>query len=350
MKNLKVEVGLTLFLFIIAYALYLLNVDLIFVFIAMLIALIKASSLLGFATEEAAANYGGNVGGLLNATFGNLAELIIGFFAIKEGLVEVVKASITGSIIGNALLVFGLSVIAGSIKRKELVVKEKEVEVNSTMMLMAVFLFLFPSLLFIFHEESYAKEISLITAFFLIMLYIASIVFSFITHKEWFISTHGEKASLSKKKSIALMIFSVVLIVLLSEAFAGIIEEVGKELNLNELFMGAIVVGIVGNAAEHLTAIEFARKNKMSLVVNTTIGSSIQIAMFVVPLLVFSSFVIGNPMSLSFLPIEIVAIVVSAFLLNEVYRDKRVNWLEGMQLIVLYLIIAALFYYYNPIA
>ncbi len=347
MEKLKRELIITFILFLIAYGSILFNLNATITFLLILLALIKSSSLLGFATEEAAANFGGNAGGLLNATFGNLAELIIGFFAIKEGLVEVVKASITGSIIGNALLVFGMAIIAGSLKRKELKINEKEIEVNSTMMLLAVLLFLFPSLLFIFHEETHAKEITLITAFFLMLVYIASIVFSFITHKDWFF-THGEeKASLSKKQSIGLMLFSVVLIVILSESFAGMIEEIGKSLNLNELFMGAIVVGVVGNAAEHLTAIEFSRKNKMSLVMNTTVGSSLQIAMFVVPLLVFSSFAIGHELILSFLPIEIISIVVSVLLLNEVYRDKRVNWLEGMQLIVLYLIIAVLFYFYT---
>lgn len=333
-------------LFILTLLLSFFKVPLLVLLIAMILTLIIASHLLGDATEELANYYSPALGGLLNATLGNLAELIIAFFALKQGLLEVVKASITGSILGNILFVFGLAVIVGGIKKKELPLKKQEAEVSSTMLLITVLLLLFPSLLFVFHEESRASEISLIIAGCLFVLYFLSLFFSFYTHKEWFISVSHEKPKLKKSHAFLLMFLSIVILIITSEGFAKQLETIAHGFGFSELFVGAILVGIAGNAAEHLGALHFAAKEKMSLVLNVTIGSSLQVAMFVVPLLVFGSFFFGNMMTLSFLPLEIVSILAAVLLLNEISKDNAVTWLEGVQMVVLYGVIAVLFFFH----
>lgn len=315
------------------------------VFIVVILTLVKAAHLLGHATEEIANYYSPSLGGLLNATFGNLAELIIAFFALKEGLVTVVKASLTGSILGNLLLVFGLAVFVGGMKKKEMVLKKHEAEISSTMLLITVILLLVPSALFLFHEEAYEVPISMAVAVALIVLYLLSLLFSFYTHKEYFLSVSHEKPTLKKSHAFLLLIGSILILVFASEIFAGQLEHIAENLGFSELFIGAVLVGVAGNAAEHLGALQFAVKNKMSLVLNVTIGSSLQIAMFVAPVLVFISYFMGNMMTLAFLPIEILTIFASVLLINEVLRDGAVNWIEGIQLLVLYIIIAMLFFF-----
>jgi len=316
-------------------------------FILSILVLMLSASALGHATEELAGHYNQTIGGLLNATFGNMAELIIAFFAIQKGLVEVVKASITGSFLGNVLLVFGLAAIAGGMKRKEMAISQREGEINSTMLLIAVLLILFPSLLFIFHEQQYERDISLIAAVMLIALYLLSLLFSFFTHREWFLSTPTHKPGMAKRDAFLLMLFCVAAIAISSEKFAGILEEVAHQFSLGELFVGAVLIGFAGNAAEHLVAIRFAQQNKMSLVLSTTVGSSLQIAMFVAPVLVFLSLFSPQFLSLSFLPVEIIAILASVILLIQIERDKKVNWFEGLQLVALYILIAVVFFFYK---
>lgn len=333
-------------LFIITLILAYFNAPLFVLFTVIILTLVKASHLLGHATEELANYYSSTLGGLMNATLGNLAELIIGFFTLKEGLVEVVKASLTGSIIGNTLLVFGTAVFIGSFKKKELVLNKHESEVSSTMLLIAVLFLLFPSLLFFFHEESHSASISFFVASALLLLYFLSLFFSLHTHKKHFVSESHEKPKIKKIHAFLLMLFSIVILVIVSEMFAGKIEDIAHALNFSELFIGAVLVGVAGNAAEHLGAIQFAIKNKMSLVLNTTIGSSLQIAMFVAPVFVFGSYLMGNFMNLTFLPIEIMSIFAAVLLMNEISRDGRVNWLEGAQLILLYIIICVLFFFH----
>ena len=333
-------------LFVITLILVYFHAPLLIIFILIILTMIKTAHLLGNATEELANYYSPTIGGLLNATLGNTAELIIGFFALKEGLIDVVKASITGSMIGNILLVFGLAIVAGGLKKKEMKLKKHEAEVSSTMLLITVLLLLFPSLLILFHEESHTVSISIAVAISLMALYLLSLVFSLYTHKEYFLNVSHEKPTMKKSHAFFYLLSSIIILMILSEIFASKIEAIAHNLHFGELFVGAILVGIAGNAAEHLSAIRFARKDKMSLVLNTTIGSSLQVAMFVAPLLVFFSLVLGNFMSLTFLPLEIIAIIASVLLINEVARDGSVNWLEGIQLVVLYIVIAVLFFFH----
>lgn len=333
--------------FVITLLLVYLNLPLYICFIFIILTLILGARVLGDSTEEIANYYSPTAGGLLNATLGNLPELIIGFFALKEGLIDVVKASITGSIIGNILLVFGLSIFVGGLKFKELKLTKHESSISSTMLLISAFLLLIPSILFFFHEEAYKIQVSYVVAIALFVLYVASIIFSFVTHKKYFATGDHEKPKMKKSHAVMYMIGSIIVLAVISELFAGRIESIAQTLHFGDLFIGAILVGIVGNAAEHLSAVQFARKNKASLVLNTAIGSSLQIAMFVAPLLVLMSILLGNTMSLSFLPIEIVAILLSILLMNEISKDGEVNWIEGLQLLVLYIALAIVFFFYR---
>lgn len=343
----KLQVGLVMALFAAMLITAAMGLPSAIPFVLSILVLMVAASLLGHATEEMAGYYSQTAGGLMNATLGNTAELIICFFAIQQGLVEVVKASITGAFLGNVLLIFGLAVMAGGMRRKELSIAQREGEANSTMLLLAVLFLLFPSLLFIFHEQEFDKEISLVAAVLMILIYALSLIFSFVTHKEWFLSAHKIKPRMKKRDAILLLLFSFLAIAFASERFAGMLEGIAQQFNLGELFIGAVLVGLAGNAAEHFIAIKFAREDKMSLALNVTIGSSLQLAMFVVPVLVFLSLLSPSFLSLSFLPIEIVAILASVMLMIQIERDKKVNWFEGLQLVALYLIIAVLFFFYK---
>lgn len=316
----------------------------------MVLTLIKASAMLGRGTEEIAHHYSPALGGLLNASFGNLAELIITFFAIKEGLIEIAKASITGAIIGNALLVLGAAIVWGGLKRKEMALNPQEVSMTSTMLAMAVLLLMLPSALTLFHEQTHEKEVSIAVAGLMLLLYVGSLVFSFITHREWFASPHEGKPTLGKREALMLMGVAIAMLGLTSESFAGQLEHLASEFGLSELFIGAILVGIAGSA-EHMSAIGFAREDKMTLALSMTIGSALQLAMLVAPLLVFMTLWMHPGAEfhspISFLPLEMFAILASAYLINEIARDGRVNWLEGAQLLALYAGLAVLFFFYT---
>ncbi len=314
-------------------------------FLIVVVALIFASSALGFATEELSGYYSAAISGFLNATFGNLAELIIGFFVILQGHTELAKASLTGSILGNLLMLVGMGYLVASVSKKEIDLHEKQAETTSTMLLLSVLFLLFPSLLFIFHEETYIRPISLLVASGLLLIYILYLLFSFKTHKDWFAQEESHTPTLSKRASFAVMITSIVLLGVLSENVSHGIEEVAKVLHLNDLFLGAILLGFVGNVAEHLSVVTLARKGKHQFVLPVAIGSSLQIAMFVVPVLVFVSALTGNFMDLSFLPLEVFSVLAAVLLANEIAKDKKTNWFEAMQLLVLYGVVAVMFFF-----
>jgi len=342
-------IGVGLFLLMLV-AIYLLHLPLIVQVGLMILTLIKASSMLGKGTEEIANHYSPSIGGLLNASFGNLAELIITFFAIRAGLIEIAKAAITGAIMGNALMVLGIAIIVGGFKRKEMELDSKEANMTSTMLAMAVLLLLLPSALFLFHEQTYEKEVSIAAASIMLVIYFASLVFSLYTHKEWFASAPHEEPKLGRGDALLLMLVSILMLGVASESFASNLENLAQQFGLTELFIGAVLVGIAGSA-EHLSAITFAAKDKMSLAMSITIGSALQLAMLVAPLLVFLAlfFQGSGPYHspIAFLPIEIFAILSSVYLINEIARDGRVNWLEGLQLLALYVGLAVLFFFYH---
>ncbi len=296
-------------------------------------------------TEELAKHYSPTIGGLINATLGNAGELIIGFFALREGLPSVVKASLSGSIIGNLTLLFGFSVLLGGFFYKKQKINKKVSETNSTLLMITIILIILPSLLPIFHEEKFTEQISLFIAFLMLIIYFASLFFSLVTHKKWFLEREKGKPKISKLKGWLLLGFSIFLMTIMSEGFASNIEHISRTFGFNDLFIGAIVVGLIGNIGEHIGSLKFAMKDKFDLVVGVSVGSALQIALFVLPVLVIIGHFMGNPLSLEFLPIESVSIFVSALLLNEIIKDSEVNWFEGLELLILYLVIAVLFFY-----
>jgi len=325
-------------------------------FICSAIAIIPVAGWIGRATEALAARVGEGVGGLLNATFGNAAELIIAGIALYKGYLPVVKASITGSIIGNVLLVLGLSILLGGTKYKEQKFNRAGARTSVISLSLAAIALIIPT---VFHLSAAAspagwspaveRQLSLGIAIVLFLTYICVLTFTLKTHKHFFVSCEGELEEeaehWSRGKAVIILLIATAMVALLSEFLVGTIESVRTSLGITEVFVGVIVVAIVGNAAEHSTAIVMAMKNKMDLSVGIAIGSSLQIALFVAPLLVFLSYLFGRPMDLEFSLPEIFALVASVYILFQISGDGETNWIEGVQLLSVYLILGILFFY-----
>jgi Ca2+:H+ antiporter len=325
-------------------------------FLCSAIAIVPVAGWIGRATEELAARVGEGLGGLLNATFGNAAELIIAGIALQKGLIGVVKASITGSIIGNILLVLGLSALFGGIKHKEQIFNKSGARTSVISLSLAAIALIIPT---VFHMTAAASpsgwapnvehKLSLGIAIVLFVTYLCVLVFTLGTHKHFFIGCEGELEEevehWSRMKSVVVLVISTGVVALLSEFLVGTIEAVRASLGITEVFVGVIVVAIVGNAAEHSTAIVMAMKNKMDLSVGIAIGSSLQVALFVAPLLVFLSYFLGRPMNLEFSLPEIFAVVASVYIIFQISGDGETNWIEGVQLLSVYLILGILFFY-----
>lgn len=326
------------------------NVSPTILFLLAALSIIPLAGLMGEGTEEISFYTGPKIGGFLNATFGNATELIISFFALKEGLFEVVKSSIAGSVIGNILLVLGASILAGGIKYKTQTFNKKVVEVTSSMLLFAVIGLCIPALFT--HTVDPAllntryEGLSIVVAVIMIIIYILSLVFSFYTHKDIYITAKEEtnaKAKWSLKKSILCLVLATVVIAIESEFLVSGIEPLTESFGLSEFFVGIILIPIIGNAAEHSTAIVMAMKNKLDVTLEIALGSSLQIILFVAPVLIFLS-QLFTPMSIVFNIFELVALIASVLIANRVASDGESNWLEGVQLLSVYLIIAASFF------
>jgi Ca2+:H+ antiporter len=320
-------------------------------FVLAALSIVPLAGLMGEATEEISFYTGPKIGGFLNGTFGNATELIISFFALKEGLFEVVKSSIAGSVIGNVLLVLGASMLAGGLKHKTQSFNKKVVEVSSSMLLFAVVGLCIPALFTHTVSEELLNTryegLSIVVAVIMFAIYILSLVFSFYTHKDIYTSTHDEEehgtAKWSLKKSVGVLVVATVLIAIESEFLVGGIESLTHSLGLSEFFVGIILIPIIGNAAEHSTAIVMAMKNKMDVALEIAIGSSLQIILFVAPVLIFLS-LLFTPMSIVFNEFELIALIVAVLIANRVSNDGESNWLEGVQLLAVYAIIAACFF------
>lgn len=332
----------------------------IWIFAASALSIIPLAGMMGKATEHLAAKLGAGIGGLLNATFGNAAELIIALIAMQAGLYDVVKASITGSIIGNTLLVLGLSVVVGGLKYETQAFNRTAASLGSTMLTLSGISLVVPAIFHYINQGHIAQanqqvteqELSLEISIVLFITYILSLIFSLKTHKHLYNSVHGEAeeeevegAVWSKKKAVAMLLGATALVALMSEFLVGAIEETGKALHLSDTFIGVILVAIIGNAAEHSTAVLMAMKNKMDLAINIAVGSSLQIALFVAPVLIFVSYLFGRPMDLLFTPFEILSVVISVIVLNLVSADGESNWMEGVQLLAVYAILGMAFYF-----
>jgi len=319
----------------------------IFVFSAL--AIVPLAGIMGECTEVISYYAGNRIGGFLNATFGNATELIISFFAMKAGLFDVVKASIAGSVIGNILLVLGLSMFAGGLKYKTQHFNRKAIDVTSSMLLFAVIGLTIPAIFT--HTVSpnllntRYEGLSVVVASLMFIIYILSLVFSFYTHKDLY-ATEAAKEEAPKwsvKKAIFILIAATVFIGIESEIFVGTIEPMSKAMGLSEFFVGIILVPIIGNAAEHSTALIMALKNKMSVAIEIALGSSLQIILFVTPVLILLS-LLFTPMSMIFNTFELAALLFSVLIANRVASDGESNWLEGVQLVAVYIIIAAGFF------
>jgi len=296
------------------------------------------------------------VGGLLNATFGNAAELIIAGIALSKGLTNVVKASITGSIIGNVLLVLGLSILLGGTKYKEQRFNRTAATTSVISLSLAAIALIIPT---VFHRAAHLspagwsplveQKLSLGIAVVMFLTYFCMLGFSLRTHKYLYrgAGEHVEESGRqwSRGKAITILLIATAFVGLLSEFLVGTIENVRDSVGLTEVFVGVIVVAIVGNAAEHSAAILMAMKNKMDLSVGIAIGSSLQIALFVAPVLIFLSYLFGRPMNLEFTTPEVVAVVASVYILFQISGDGETNWIEGIQLLSVYVILGILFFY-----
>lgn len=329
-----------------AYAHYGTEMDL-FKFITASIAIVFLAAWLGKATESVAHYAGDRIGGFLNATFGNAAELIIAFFLVKSGHFEMVKASITGSIIGNMLLVLGLSVLMGGLLYKEQKFNSLLAGHNASLMILAVIALFVPAVFMQQLPEVKINMLSIVIAVILIVAYLLWLVFSMVTHKAFLsdIEPHDGEPSWSKGVSIIMLVVATFFVALVSEWLVHSVEVVTKAFGWSELFVGAFVIAIIGNAAEHSAAILLAMKNRIGAAVEIAIGSSLQIALFVAPTLVLLSLLFGTPMNIVFSPFELAAIGTSAFIAISISRDGSTNWFEGVLLLAVYIILGTAFFF-----
>ena len=336
----------------IAFAAELLHWNPIVIFVTAALAVVPLSGLLGDATEELAARTGPKIGALINATLGNAAELIITILAIRAGLIDLVRASIIGSIIGNLLLVAGASMVLGGLKHGTQKFSPTSAGLNSTMLIVVATVLSVPSLFAIAIEPNKAnvQNLSLLTAGVIILIYVLSVIFTLTSRKSDHSPMEREAAhtpQMALPFAIGMLIISTIFIALMSEFLVGAVEPMVKQIGISELFVGIILVPIIGNIAEHVVAIEVARKNNMDLSMGIAVGSSLQIALLVAPLLVFISLLFppASHVTLEFTSFELIALLASCFITASVSMDGRSNWLEGVLLIGLYVIVAIAFYY-----
>ncbi|MBD1904360.1 calcium/proton exchanger [Funiculus sociatus GB2-A5] len=338
------------------------------IFITACLGIIPLAAWMGTATEEIAVVLGPSLGGLLNATFGNATELIIALVALNAGLVDVVKASITGSIIGNLLLVMGFSMLLGGLRYKEQEFQPIVARVNASSMNLAVIALLLPTAVDYTStgiDEATIQRLSIAVAVVLIAVYGLTLLFSMKTHAYLYDVALAEQdlvelaeANLAEESPehkvnlplwVGVLLGATLLVAVESELLVTTLEEATSQLGLTALFTGVILVPIIGNAAEHATAVTVAMKNKMDLSVSVALGSSLQIALFVAPVLVLAGWILGKPMDLDFNPFELVAVAVSVLIANSISSDGRSNWLEGTLLLAAYVVLGFAFYFHPVI-
>jgi Ca2+:H+ antiporter len=315
------------------------------------IAVLPLSRIVGESTEVIAGYMGAAIGGLLNASMGNAPEIIIATFALKNGLVTTVKASITGSIMGNLLLTLGLVMFAGGLKYKVLKFNARAAGVRTSLLVLPIVGLMIPAI-FHFARASDAKEISIEIALVLILVYGANLLFALVTNKEVFLdpAAHGEELievdpKSSWKKAILLLAGAAVMLALVSEVLTDSIKPVSKSLHLNDYFAGIILLAAVGNVSEMINAVAFVRKGKTDLAVSAVVGSATQVALLVAPTLVFIGLAIGSPMDLLFTTWELFAMGSAVYIARNAMLDGEGHWLEGVMLISVYLMLAFGFYY-----
>jgi Ca2+:H+ antiporter len=350
-----------------AIALELVHASATMIFFVSAAAVIPTAALMGRATEELAHRSGPGIGGLLNVTFGNAPEIIIALFALNAGLHEVVKASLIGSILGNILLVLGAAMFLGGLGRDRQLFDRTAASAQSAMLLLAAVALVMPAIFElvagnglplpgdeIINYPSDVENLSLAVAIVLMATYAAGLLFSLKTHRDLFNPEHADPTepgaddeaheAWTVKKAIIALTVAGIAVGVMSEILVGSISEAAEGVGLSEFFIGVIVVAIVGNAAEHWVAVLVARKGKMDLAVNISIGSSAQIALFAAPLLVLCSFFIGpHPMALVFNGFEVAAVVLAVMIANHVTNEGESTWFEGVQLLAVYVVLGLTF-------
>lgn len=323
--------------------------DPVIVFLTSALAIVPLTALIGKATESLAVRLGETLGGLLNATMGNVPEMIIGVFALRKGLQTVVKASLTGSILGNVLLILGLSLVAGGVRYNTQRYNAQLAGVNSKLLLLAAIGLMVPALFhFTSGEES---RISLEIATILFVAYVASLAFTLITHRQVFVSKQPEGPMETGRdvwgvgRASAALAVTAVALAVMSEALTGAVEPTAGRLGLTPTFAGVFLLATVGNISGLLNAVQFARRDRMDLTLSVTVGAGTQVALLVAPVLVFSSRLLGRPMDLLFSRFEIVSIAIAVVVGRTITVDGESNWLEGVLLVLVYTMLGVGFYY-----
>ena len=328
------------------------HADPLLIFITSGLAIIPLAGLMGEATEKLTHHVGAGLGGLLNASFGNAAELIIAVMALRQGLHDVVKASITGSILGNILLVLGVSMVAGGLRYERQRFNRTAAGMGSSLLLLAAVGLIVPA---IFHQTAASqgdiieRELSLEIAIVLFGIYVLSLIFSLRTHRHLYLGenprTGEDDRPWRKQTAMIVLALATVATGIMSEVLVGALVPAAESLGMTQIFVGVILVALVGNAAEHSTAVLVARKNHMDLSFGIAVGSSLQIAMFVAPVLVFISYLFGTPLNLIFTPFEVAAVTLSVLIVGFVAMDGESHWMEGVMLVGVYLILAIAFFF-----
>ncbi|KAL1920886.1 uncharacterized protein VTP21DRAFT_11521 [Calcarisporiella thermophila] len=327
------------------------------VFTLNFLAIIPLAKMLGYATEDVALRVGETLGGLLNATFGNAVELIIAIIALQKGLISVVQASMLGSILSNLLLVLGLSFFAGGLFYKEQSFNETAAQTSASMMALALSSLMLPAAYKYAipnqkrgEMEEQILGISHATAILLLIIYIGYLYFQLKTHSHLYVSEGDEEEAAEPEMSLgvglAALMVTTIFVALCGENLVGAIEGIVEQWHISATFVGLILLPIVGNAAEHLTAVTVAMKDKMDLTIGIALGSSLQIALFATPLMVVIGWIIGQPMTLCFDIYSTCVLFISVLVVNYLINDGKSNWLEGAQLMVAYSIVAVTYYYY----
>jgi Ca2+:H+ antiporter len=319
------------------------------IFAASAVAILPLAGYIGRATEILAGRLGGGLGGLLNATFGNAAELIIGALALRRGLTDLVKASLTGSIIGNVLLVFGLCAFVGGIKHPVQRFNRTAAGLGTTMLLLSAIGLTVPAVFhFLARTSGSAADLTLDTeiAVVLLVTYVASLVFTLKTHRNLYASDKDERSTESIGPALGMLVGATIGVAWMSELLVGSVAETARALGMSELFIGVVIVAIIGNAAEHYSAVVMAARNQMDVAISIAVGSSTQIALFVAPTLVFLSYLIAPaPMDLLFTVFELVAVGIAVLTITLIAHDGETHWMEGVQLLAVYVILALGFYF-----
>jgi len=335
---------------------YALHAHPVLIFVISCLAVIPLAGLMGHATEALAEQMGAGLGGLLNATFGNAAELIIAIIALRAGYFDLVKASITGSIIGNILLVFGLSTLVGGFRYQTQKFNATAAAAGTTLLVLSAVGLLVPAVFHAIVGNTAIKQehnLSLEIAIVLIITYALSLVFTLKTHRHLYVGDVGKEDDepgdhhpAPMWRPVLTLLAATVGIAFMAEFLVGAAQETAQSLGWSEVFVGVIVVAIIGNAAEHSTAVLMALKDKMDIAINIAVGSSIQVALFVAPVLVLLSYALApRPMDLIFTRLEVMAIAVSVLIMGYVAADGESHWMEGVQLLAVYAILGIAFFF-----